>query len=102
MLQGCTKLNMRTSINPQNDMNSPDSSIGTGFGKIETVRLKLTHKDFILLAGIVVAVIIALTTLIMESNLTQGEVNLKLPSLINSAPSPTVIIQKLGQSFFNR
>ena len=83
-------------------MNSKDSFVGTRFGKTDAVRLKLTHKDFLLLAGIVVAVIIALTTLIVESNLTQGEVNLKLPSLINAAPSPTVIIQKLGQSFFNR
>lgn len=83
-------------------MNLQDSFVGTRFGKTGIVRLKLTYKDFILLAGIVVAVIIALTTLIVESNLTQGEVDLKLPSLINSAPSPTVIIQKLGQSFFNR
>jgi len=93
---------MRTRINLQNDMNSHDSSTGTGFGKTGTVRLKLTHKDFLLLAGIVVAVIIALTTLIMEFNLTQGEVNLKLPSVINSAPSPTVIIQKIGHGVFNR
>jgi len=93
---------MRTRLNHQNDMNSQDSSAGTRFGKTDAVRLKLTHKDFILLAGIVVAVIIAIATLIVESSLTQGEVNLNLPSLINSAPSPTVIIQKLGQSFFNR
>jgi len=83
-------------------MNLQDSFVGTRFGKTGIVRLKLTYKDFLLLAGIVVAIIIALTTLIVESNLTQGEVDLKLPSLINSAPSPTVIIQKLGQSFFNR
>lgn len=83
-------------------MNLQDSFVGTRFGKTGIVRLKLNHKDFLLLAGIVVAIIIAVTTLIVESNLTQGEVDLKLPSLINSAPSPTVIIQKLGQSFFNR
>jgi CDP-diglyceride synthetase len=86
---------MKTSTNLQNDMNLQDSFVGTRFGKTGIVRLKLTHKDFLLLAGIVVAVIIALTTMIVESNLTQGEVHLQLPSLINSAPSPTVIIQKL-------
>lgn len=83
-------------------MNTLDYPVGTRFEKTDAVRLKLTHKDFLLLAGIVVAVIIALTTLIMESNLTQGDVNMSLPSLINAVPSPTVLIQKLGQSFFNR
>jgi hypothetical protein len=66
------------------------------------VRLKLTDKDLILLAGIVVAVIIALTTLIMDTHLPQGESKRNSPSLIKSAPSPTVLINKLGQSFLRR
>jgi hypothetical protein len=66
------------------------------------VRLKLTDKDLILLAGIVVAVIIALTTLIMDTHLPQGESKRNSPSLMKTAPSSTVLINKLGQSFLRR
>jgi hypothetical protein len=98
----CTKLNMKGIINRKNSMNLKDYRVGTCFGKMESVRIKLTHKDLIIVAGIVVAVIIALTTLILDSGLTQAEVKSNLPALIKSTPSPTVLIQKLGQSFFSR
>ena len=66
------------------------------------MRLKLTDRDLILIAGIVVAAIIALTTLIMDAQLPQGESKRNSPALIKSAPSPTVLINKLGQNIFQR
>jgi len=78
-----------------------DFGAGTQFEKTDSVRIKLTHKDLILIAGIVVAAIIALTTLIMDSSLPQGEVR-PFPSLMKSTPSPQVLINKLGHSIFRR
>jgi hypothetical protein len=64
------------------------------------VRLKLTHRDLILIAGIAVAIIIALTTLVLDSIPAKGEANQEPQSQI-SFPSPTVLINKVGQNFFH-
>jgi hypothetical protein len=81
---------------------SPHTGTGTAFGKTDTVRLKLTDRDLILIAGIVVAAIIALTTLIMDAQFPQGDVKSNLPSLMKTTPSPTVLINKIGQRLFQR
>jgi len=93
---------MSTRQTLQKMKNSPHTGTGTPFGKTDTVRLKLTDRDLILIAGIVVAAIIALTTLIMDAQLSQGDVKSNLPSLMKSTPSPTVLINKLGQNIFQR
>lgn len=101
-LTGCTKLNMITRKNRQKTKNSQHSGTGTAFGKTDTVRLKLTDRDLVLIAGIVVAAIIALTTFIMDTQLPQGDAKSNLPSLMKSTPSPTVLINKIGQHFLQR
>lgn len=60
------------------------------------MRLKLTHKDLILIAGIAVAVIITLTTLVLDYMPVKGETSEDPQSRI-SFPSPTVLINKIGQ-----
>jgi hypothetical protein len=75
---------------------------GTGFGNGFVVKIKLTHRDLVILAGIVVALIIALTTVFMEFELSKTEVTNSIPSLIKSTPAPKVLVKKLGQSLFNR
>ncbi|MDZ7646273.1 MAG: hypothetical protein U5K54_03285 [Cytophagales bacterium] len=62
------------------------------------MRLKLTHRDLILLAGILVAVIITLTTLVLDFLPGMGEANQEPKSQI-SQPSPTVLIHRVGQNF---
>jgi hypothetical protein len=64
------------------------------------VRLKLTHRDLILIAGIAVAIIIALTTLVLDFMPGMGEANQEPKSQI-SQPSPTVFIDRVGQNFFH-
>jgi len=93
---------MSTRQNLQKPKNSPHTGTGTAFGKTNTVRLKLTDRDLVLIAGIVVAAIIALTTLIMDTQFPQGNVKSNLPSLMKSTPSPTVLINKIGQRLFQR
>lgn len=61
------------------------------------MRLKLTHRDLILIVGIAVAIIIALTTLVLDFMPTKDEANQE-PQSQTSLPSPTVLINKVGQA----
>ncbi len=90
---------MKPSATLKNDSILQDCGVGTRFGKGEPVRMKLTHKDLILVAGIVVAIIIALTTWIVDSNLSFGNVEHNMPGLVKS-PSPAVLINKVGNALF--
>ncbi|MBK7651321.1 MAG: hypothetical protein IPJ20_12135 [Flammeovirgaceae bacterium] len=47
------------------------------------MRFRLTHKDLILIAGIAVAIIIALTTLALDFMPTMGEANQESKSQIS-------------------
>jgi len=76
-------------------VNSSKLGIGTHFGKRECMRVKLSDRDLILIAGIVVAVIIVITTLVIDTTLPQSEGNAELPSLINYS-KPLTTIRKLG------
>jgi len=93
---------MKRKLYLKNSLNSKNYRVGTRFEITKAVRIKLNYKDLIILAGILVAAIITVTFLIVDSGLTEADVRSNLPALIKSSPSPTVLIQKLGQSFFNR
>jgi hypothetical protein len=51
-----------------------------------------------LIAGIIVAVIIALTTFIFDSNLPQKD-NIEAAKPKVSLPTPSVLINKIGEGF---
>jgi len=63
------------------------------------VRLKLSNKDLIVIAGIVVAAIIVITTVAMDSPLPQRKGNAELPSLIKLS-KPLVILKKISLTLF--
>ncbi len=58
---------------PTKSLNSLHFGHGTHFGKRGFVRIKPSDKDLVLIAGIVVAVIIVLTTFLFDSNQPQKE-----------------------------
>ena len=64
------------------------------------MRFRLTHKDLILSVGIAVAILIAFTTLVLDIIPTKGEANQESKSQI-SFPSPTVLINKIGQAIIS-
>lgn len=80
---------------PSKHVNSAKLGIGTYFGNEECMRVKLSDRDLILIAGIVVAVIILITTLAIDSTLPQAESNAELPSLIKYS-KPLTAIRKFG------
>jgi uncharacterized membrane protein YvbJ len=55
-------MNTKSNRNPKKSTNSTLQASGTNFGNPQAVNYKITHKDLILVAGIVVALIIAFTT----------------------------------------
>jgi len=63
------------------------------------VRLKLSNKDLIVIAGIVVAAIIIITTVAMDSPLPQQKGSAELPSLIKLS-KPLVILKKISPTLF--
>jgi hypothetical protein len=77
-------------------LNSLKFGHGTSFGKRGSVR-KLSDKDLVLIAGIVVAMIIALTKM-LDSSLPQKENAEQAKPKVN-LPSPTVLINKIGEGF---
>jgi preprotein translocase subunit Sec61beta len=78
-------------------LNSLKFGHGTYFGERGSVRIKLFDKDLVLIAGIVVAVIIALTKM-LDSRLPQKENAEQAKPKVN-LPSPTVLINKIGEGF---
>ncbi len=83
---------------PRKSLNSLQFGRGTHFGKRGIVRIKLSDKDLVLIAGIVVAVIIALTTFLLDAGLPQKESMQQAKPKIN-LPSPAVLINKIGKGF---
>jgi hypothetical protein len=79
-------------------LNSLKFGHGTYFGERGSVRIKLSDKDLLLIVGIVVAMIIALTTFLFDSNLPQKENAEQAKPKVN-LPSPTVLINKIGEGF---
>lgn len=55
-------MNTRINQNPKKTINSAIPANGIGFGNRQFVQFKITHKDLILVAGILVAIIIVFTT----------------------------------------
>jgi hypothetical protein len=62
---------------------------------------KITHKDLLLVAGIVVALIISFTTIYKETASMQNEAKQDFPALIKT-PTPLIVINKLGRSLFRQ
>lgn len=75
------------------------SNCGTAFETRTTVLRKFTHKDLLLIAGIAVALLIAFSTLVWESQEPtehSGMVHPRVKTLSISA------IQKIGQSLIRK
>jgi hypothetical protein len=59
------------------------------------MRVKLSDRDLILIAGIAVAVIIVITVMTMDLALPQTESNAKLPLLMKFS-EPWVMLKKIS------
>ncbi len=81
-------------------MNSIDSGIGTRFGKAAHVRIKLSDKDLVLIAGIAVAVIIAITILLKDALPHMENTQQQVTPAVKQFPSPSVFVNKVGKSIF--
>jgi hypothetical protein len=92
---------MQYTKNPQKTRISGHQDHGICFGKGHTVQIKITHKDLLLVAGIVVALIIAFTTIYKETASIQNEAKQDFPALIKT-PTPLVLINKLGRSLLRQ
>ncbi|MBX2916576.1 MAG: hypothetical protein KF856_15005 [Cyclobacteriaceae bacterium] len=55
-------MNTRANQNLKKAANSALPASGIAFGNQQSVQFKITHKDLILVAGILVALIVAITT----------------------------------------
>lgn len=55
-------MNTESDQTPAKSTNSALLARGTGFGSQQVVQFKITHKDLLLVAGILVALIIVFTT----------------------------------------
>ncbi len=71
---------------------------GTHFGMRGIVRIKLSDKDLVLIAGIVVAAIIALTSIWFDSKVPQKESKEQAKPTVK-LPSASVLIDKIGEGF---
>lgn len=80
---------------PAKSLNSIHFGHGTHFGKRGIVRIKLSDKDLVLIAGIVVAAIIALTTIWLDSNVPKNE-NREQGKPTVTLPSASVLFNKIG------
>jgi hypothetical protein len=70
---------------------------GTGFGNQRAVQFKITHKDLILVAGILVAMIIAITTWMLD-NPSQSESQ----QLLFQPKFSTGVLSKIGKVIIDR
>jgi hypothetical protein len=66
-----------------------DSFIGTGFGKL-FARMKLSSKDILLVFGIIVAIVVTLTTI------AYSEQNAFIPRIETPAAGRTTLNQNAG------
>jgi hypothetical protein len=59
------------------------------------IKMKLSYKDLLLLVGILVAVIIALTTLVFTEKLPEATQVSPVPKKSSLNASPSVVIKKI-------
>ena len=75
-----------------------DFSFGTVIVAFENMKMKFSYKDLLLVAGIVVAIIIALTTWVFTENLPEASKSMppSKKSSLNIAPSTMIkrIVEK--------
>lgn len=81
-------------VETRKSSNSLHFGHGTHFGKRGIVRIKLSNKDLVLIVGIAVAVIIAITKM-LDSKLPQKESKEQAKPNV-SLPSASVLIDKIG------
>ena len=89
---------MQTTQNLKKPENSGLEATGTGFGNQRAVQFKITHKDLILMAGVLVAMIIAITTWMLY-NPSQSESLQLLPKPKFSSGVPAKIGKVLLHKF---
>lgn len=90
-------MNTRAKLNLKKTSNSALLANGIDFGNRQSVQFKITHKDLILVAGILVALIIALTTWMwgVKSQTETGQL----------FPTPAVsktLLHKIGNTIINK
>jgi hypothetical protein len=68
---------------------------GTTMVALDNVKMKLSHKDLLLLIGILVAVIIALTTLVYREDATGTKQSATPQQKSNIDASPSVMVERL-------
>ena len=68
---------------------------GICFGDGQSVKMTASHKDLLLILGIVVAIIISITTWLHDANPKSSQITPPLSPKVNSTP-----IKKTGQAFF--
>jgi hypothetical protein len=72
-----------------------DTGIGTEIVVLKRMKLKLSYKDFLLLLGILVAVIITLTTLVYKESLPEATQITPIPKKSSMNTTPSVVVKKL-------
>jgi hypothetical protein len=71
-----------------------DFSYGTGFGKFEKNKsMRLSNRDILLMIGIVVAVVITLTTIVYRDQMEAAKKEIAVPK----KTSMITVVQKLAQ-----
>jgi isoprenylcysteine carboxyl methyltransferase (ICMT) family protein YpbQ len=83
--------------NPKKNLKTAPNGGGIEFGNRETVQFKITHKDLVLVAGILVALIIALTTW-MRNPQSQSESQRLFPTPKVSE----MVLQKIGKTIVSK
>ena len=71
-----------------------DFTAGTTLVALDIVKMKLSHRDLLLLLGILVALIIGLTTLVYQDSTTYGR-QTSTPAKSSLNNSPAVLVKKL-------
>jgi len=90
-------MNTTRNQNLKKTANSALSACGTGFGNQQSVQFKITHKDLILVAGILVALIIALTTWMWgEESQTESRLLFPTPKVSKT------VLHKIGNTIINK
>ena len=68
---------------------------GICFGDGQSVKMTTSHKDLLLILGIVVAIIISITTWLHDANPKSSQITPPLSPKINSSP-----VKRIGQTVF--
>lgn len=70
-------------------------ALGICFGDGQSVKLTASHRDLLLILGIVVAIIISITTWLHDTNQKSSQITPPLSPKVNSTP-----VKKIGQAVF--